>query len=159
MGRCVYELMTGKFVWKYVFGAQPSEQYRIAEELGVGTIIYPHERKPYCRYKESFDEECPDECPGDDCPHYGDWLIIKRGELPEFKKRYKRMLNRLLPKLITLHMEAAKHGISLRSFEFDSLVNKLGLEDYYWFLNMVKAYIKFMEEHPEIEEFVFEGEY
>ena len=34
MGRCIYE--NGNFVWKYVFGAQSSEQYRIYEQFGIG---------------------------------------------------------------------------------------------------------------------------
>ncbi|MFO8109720.1 MAG: hypothetical protein R6U17_04240 [Thermoplasmata archaeon] len=37
MGRTVCDLVSGEFVWKYVFGEQASEQYRIYEELGVGT--------------------------------------------------------------------------------------------------------------------------
>ena len=35
MGRRIYT-QKGEFVWKYVFGEQSSEQYRIAEELGIG---------------------------------------------------------------------------------------------------------------------------
>lgn len=35
MGRRVYN-QKGEFVWKYVFGAQDSEQGRIADELGIG---------------------------------------------------------------------------------------------------------------------------
>jgi len=36
MGRYVYE--SGNFVWKYAFGEQPSEQSRIAKELGIGKV-------------------------------------------------------------------------------------------------------------------------
>jgi len=39
MGRYIYD-DRGKFVWKYVFGSQPSEQSRIAVELGIGDVKY-----------------------------------------------------------------------------------------------------------------------
>ena len=38
MGRYVYE--SNECVWKYVFAGQSSEQYRIAEEIGVGHMVY-----------------------------------------------------------------------------------------------------------------------
>ena len=37
MGRCVYD-QTGKFVWKYMFAEQKSEQYKIVRDFGIGTI-------------------------------------------------------------------------------------------------------------------------
>jgi hypothetical protein len=38
MGRCIESKINGEweFVWKYVFGAQSSEMYRIYEDLGIG---------------------------------------------------------------------------------------------------------------------------
>lgn len=38
MGRCIKAKIQGdwEFVWKYVFGTQSSEMYRIYEDLGVG---------------------------------------------------------------------------------------------------------------------------
>jgi hypothetical protein len=39
MGRYVYD-SNGEVVWKYVFAEQDSEQSRIAEELGIGSITY-----------------------------------------------------------------------------------------------------------------------
>jgi len=36
MGRMVYD-QNGDFIWKYTFAKQGSEQYRIAEELKIGT--------------------------------------------------------------------------------------------------------------------------
>jgi hypothetical protein len=49
MGRCIKSKINGdwEFVWKYVFGAQPSEMYRICEDLGIG------EYHPVCiEYRE-----------------------------------------------------------------------------------------------------------
>lgn len=43
MGRRVYEQKTGDFVWKYLFAKQGSEQSRITEELGIGTIAYAND--------------------------------------------------------------------------------------------------------------------
>lgn len=41
MGRRVYE--DGNFVWKYVFGVQPSEQDRINKEFGIGEYEYEND--------------------------------------------------------------------------------------------------------------------
>lgn len=38
MGRYVYE--SNNCIWKYVFGAQSSEQYLITELIGVGSMVY-----------------------------------------------------------------------------------------------------------------------
>jgi len=35
MGRAVYD-HKGEFIWKYVFGKQDSEQYRITQDLAIG---------------------------------------------------------------------------------------------------------------------------
>ena len=40
MGRYVYENRTGECVWKYWFAEQSSEQHRIADELGIGHMVY-----------------------------------------------------------------------------------------------------------------------
>lgn len=39
MGRYIYELTTGKYVWKYVFAEQPSEQHRLHDEYGLGSYM------------------------------------------------------------------------------------------------------------------------
>jgi hypothetical protein len=49
MGRCIEAKINGdwEFVWKYVFGAQSSEMYRIYEDFGIG------EYHPICiEYRE-----------------------------------------------------------------------------------------------------------
>ena len=40
MGRYVYENLTGECVWKYWFAEQSSEQHRIADQLGIGHMVY-----------------------------------------------------------------------------------------------------------------------
>ena len=61
---------TGEIVWKYVVGIQPSEQFRIAWQLGVGRI-----------------EESPD--------GFGDILYIKREEIPKLKEWYNKAMSKL----------------------------------------------------------------
>jgi hypothetical protein len=49
MGRCIYDTK-GTFVWKYAFGGQDSEQYRVVEELGIG---HHKAHDTYSRYTSS----------------------------------------------------------------------------------------------------------
>ncbi|WP_332978974.1 hypothetical protein [Microcoleus sp. A003_D6] len=86
MGRYIECKINGELenVWKYVFGAQPSEMYRIYEELGVG------EYHPV-RYRYEFSENEKDE---DDLTYEyvetrqvaeGDILILNRKDIEELK--------------------------------------------------------------------------
>jgi hypothetical protein len=77
MGRYITCEAAGKreTVWKYLFGSQPSEAYRIYEELGIG------EYHPFC---DDYDDD-------EAQPRYqylptrqgadGDILILNRGDL------------------------------------------------------------------------------
>ena len=87
MGRYIKCKINGEleYVWKYVLGVQPSEMYRIYEELGVG------EYHPI-RYRYEFSENEEDE---DDLTYEyvetgqvadGDILILNRKDIEELKK-------------------------------------------------------------------------
>ncbi|MEG4292330.1 hypothetical protein Q5692_25355 [Microcoleus sp. C2C3] len=86
MGRYIECKINGEFeyVWKYVLGGQPSEMYRIYEELGVG------EDHPV-RYRYEFSKNEEDE---DDLTYEyvetrqvadGDILILNRKDIEELK--------------------------------------------------------------------------
>jgi hypothetical protein len=110
LGRYVYEKYSGEFVWKYYFAKQASEQYRIAEELGIGKIEYE---------PEGF---------------YGDYLYLKREDIPKLKKWLKNSKTHLI--------KARFEGIDDKPF-----------------VEMVRTYEKFMERHKDQPEFIFMGEY
>lgn len=142
MGRYIQCQINGEFeiVWKYGLGAQPSEMYRIYEELGVGEyhpVLY--------NYKFSQNEEDQDgltyeyEYDDEDGLTYeyvetgqvadGDILILNRKDIEELKKW-----------LEVLKQDSEKSKDT-------------------WFIAMIEAIKNFMLRYPHQEEFVLEGEF
>lgn len=130
MGRYISE--KGNVIWKYAFGKQDSEQYRIVNELDVGEIIKQ------------------DEC--------GDTLRIERKDLDKLKELFKphekeliyytKFLNRLSPAgWINSELEAV----------LDTWLIANGLQDIY-FWGMVKAIIHYIEKQIKRKVFYFESE-
>lgn len=132
MGRYVYE--KGNCVWKYIFAGQNSEQYLIAEHLGVGEIVKQND--------------------------FGDTLRIERNDLPkleqaliphcEMLRNYKKFLRKLSP----------MGWIDDRQEKI--LYTWLMANDYkgIYFWCMVRAFVKYIRKSPTRRKvFYFEGEY
>lgn len=137
MGRHVYEINTGEWIWKYSFAEQNSEQSRIAEELHVGEMEYPE----------------PDE-------FYGDRLYIRKQDIQKLKEAlcsngHKKLIKEGDWKYNAL---VSKSGGIPMNKKWEK-VRAWARKNDYWFWKMVEAYIKFMESYPETEQFAFEGEY
>jgi len=132
MGRYVHCKETGDIVAKYWFAAQPSEQLRIAEELNIGDITYGEDH---------------------------DVLTLNRRDLHELKE----FLNRDdVKKVLETGDELVKRlrddDGGIPSYLYDVLVVWGKINDYF-FYDLVRAYVEYMEQHPEIDTFSFDGEY
>jgi hypothetical protein len=131
MGRYISE--KGNVIWKYAFSRQDSEQYRIADELDIGSIVKSSE--------------------------FGDTLRIERRELEILKRAlrphakmiiyYKKFLSNLSP-AGWLNTEAEK--------VLDTWLIANGFQDIY-FWGMVRAFIRYIEKQKRRWVFYFEGEY
>jgi hypothetical protein len=150
MGRLIYAGLNGEAIWKYVPIVQPSEQYRIAEELGIGRIKYLlPSRVPYCRHKKHYEDECPEECE-DDCPFVGDILFLRRDDLPRLKKA-------LEPHLGEIEKYEKERG-DKDSIRVKKLINLTEKYPDIHFWRMVKAIVEYME-RTDLEAYEFWGEY
>lgn len=161
MGRHVNEVITGKWVWKYCFAEQASEQSRIVDEIGVGEMEYPLDRSPYCDEKSGENDKCPDGCEGESCPFNGDILTIDRKEIPRMKEWLEKQHaeDKMAVYNVYMKLQYPSGGIPFSDVEeLREWRKENGLGDIYFVL-MVKAYVGFMEQHPEIDQFSFEGEY
>lgn len=141
MGRIIYH--EDRFVYKYFFGEQPSEQMRVPEELGIGRVV-----------REGMD---------------GDTIVIPRAEVVRLKEIYEERgraivrehEERLKPFEYTLAERGGTSRIPLLNVQ-DPGYEKVRMwarkkDVHFW--KMIKAFIDYMEAHPEVEEFEFEGEY
>ncbi|MEO0826802.1 MAG: hypothetical protein AAFX95_22985 [Cyanobacteria bacterium J06639_16] len=136
MGRYITCEISGRSqnVWKYAFGDQPSEMYRIYEELGIG------EYHPV-RFKSSEDGtgwiyEYLSDYEGAE----RDILILNRSDLGKLKKC-----------LDVLKQDSDQW---LKLLQYDVSNNQK-----IWFAGMVEAIYEFMLKYPQQDVFTFEGEF
>lgn len=149
MGRRVYN-QKGDFVWKYVFGAQPSEQFRIAEELGIGRYRNREEQNKSPRAK------------------YGDVLMLSRKDIQTLEQTVKPMRPLLADFLHTEHRmlhpigKTKCMGISGQDHESLMKTFKKRNEDILFHL-MCYHYVKvgktFFQKHPRSKTMNCFGEY
>ena len=176
MGRRIYE--NGKFVWKYVFGRQPSEMGRLADEFGIGKYEHRMERDE----KEDIEIDVYQ------------WLATDK-DIPKLKKLLKQLGNgKTRKELEKIGMTAVKEFIqnqnqlwrdvfaedirkiekakSENGFPFYGSSNKgMNFEVYniysdaieeeitdtFDFYSMIEAFIEYMETHKKTR-YVFEDE-
>lgn len=144
MGRRVYEQNTDEFVWKYAFGRQPSEQYRISDELGLG-------------------------CTQDIRDDYGnpilDVLHLNLDHIEPLKdyleenNAYKKIekYEQFMEEKIYEENDAGLKMIP--GSKFDKVNEKHDeIDEDLDFYNMIKEYINFMESHNDQYEFEFQGD-
>ena len=161
MGRYVYE--QGDFVWKYVFGVQPSEQYRIAKEYGIGTLTYD-----VCKQAEDDDgsiiedeyeniELTEEEYENSNYECCGYILHLRYEDIPKLINIYETMPNYNKAKQIESKMwEGNDNGIAFSDFESGNKKIFKVCPDYY-FSKMVEEFVKHMESNPK-DDYYFEGE-
>lgn len=157
MGRLVYE--DENFVWKYAFARQGSEQYRIANELGIG------------EYTELLDQPI-------------DQLYLTYQDIPSLEaylasNNYEGLKEEYLRigydyEGITFYFEKERvlaqeltYEEYLEAFEKESWGYNGEASDQWFrfckstdfdFLNMIAAYVSYMKANPK-EEYYFEGEF
>jgi hypothetical protein len=158
MGRRVYE--DGNYVWKYVFGEQPSEQGRISTEYGIGGLfIQCHDKDG--NYYEKFVDDATEE---DYDASYEDVLHLEYSNIPALKKIIDDAGENYI-KAKQLHTEAWAGKSGMAMDECRALAEKTSelCGENFNFYRMIEAYIRYMEksykEDPEKEDFYFAGEY
>ena len=166
MGRRVYE--SGEFVWKYVFGVQPSEQYRIAKEFGIGSLTYDVARVLLDKNGNVILDEYGDEAyenvelteeeyENEDCFACGDILHLTSNDISKLINIYETMPNyKKAKELETKMWEGNEHGISFSDFESGNKKIFKICPDYY-FARMVEQFVEYMEYNPK-DHYYFEGE-
>ena len=175
MGRRIYE--NGNFVWKYVFGAQPSEQYRIYEQFGIGE----YEEDEQCDSLDYLTLTTEDISDLEEILTIGEYQN-KKQKFEELAKEYEGLHlyfsdqdnkeihvnpfeeGKTEQELIELYEAKGytfRHsGIACGSPYDDKSVNFARQNDYY-FLEMVQAFIDYMKkifEEDGQDMFTFEGE-
>lgn len=116
MGRSIY--CDGEFVWKYAFGAQSSEQYRIFEELGIGEyegVTYTNAKEEYSEeeFQEGIEEGWIDE--EGMIENNEDLLILNQSDVPLLEKYLqKKHLERLKIRWSGLHKEYQGASVHLK---------------------------------------------
>lgn len=166
MGRFVSE--NGKFVYKYVFGKQDSEQWRIEKELEIGQLEedYDFYYRSDCS-EEEWNEmvrgkeedisktEDEEEIFTDKSCLMGDTLSLNYNDIPELKKNIPDTFSKDKKKYDNFW--EGKEGASFSDLE--ALYAKLNKDFFFWLL--VDTYIKHMEavyNETKRETFHFYGE-
>ncbi|MGB3536164.1 MAG: hypothetical protein WBA13_21930 [Microcoleaceae cyanobacterium] len=130
MGRFISCEINGQYeiVWKYGFGVQDSEMYRINTELGIGEY---HR----IRYLSNWEHEKDNDETGlgykylsRDEPASDDILILNRSDV----------------KKLQIQLKFLKNSAQLNQDK--------------WFIAMIESTINFIIDHPEQDKFILEGE-
>lgn len=132
MGRRIY--CGEDFVWKYAFGKQSSEQYRVAEELGIGRIV--------------------------NVSDYGDTLILSKEDIPALEEYLEeKEYGAIKAEYDLIHINHGSDGWIQLGSDLDKELNAFSdREPDFYFLAMIDRFIKYMKEHPERTVFEFDGE-
>lgn len=131
MGRYISE--KGNVIYKYAFGRQDSEQYRIADELDIGTITKAND--------------------------FGDTLRIERKELKRLKQLFRPHAKEIIYYSQFLHNLSPAGWLNAEVEKvLDTWLIANGFQDIY-FWGMVKAIIYYIEKQKRRRVFYLEGEY
>lgn len=174
MGRRIYDLETGDFIWKYVFAIQDSEQCRVYEELGIGELTYDEETNYDYLTLNRSDIPALEEYLAD---HHYENLLLDYEQLEldyEGLKVYAKdpdsnqivtysvygegkTTRELIKKLKDKGYIFINCGCPL-DCDYERAVNEFANRYDFYFLKMIHRFIGYMNQHPDRETFTFEGE-
>ena len=170
MARVIYE--DGNFIWKYVFAIQPSEQYRISLEYGIGKLFYNIDMTTTDENDNlTIDENgtvhfetkhVPYLIPYEDRDNYngiayGDTLHLKYDDINSLKNICTSTVN--YPEAKKIEKEFWKDKESATADEVQAMESKvLELCPDYYFAKMVETMAKYMSENPK-DDYYFDGEF
>lgn len=149
MGRFVY--CNGETVWKYLVAAQDSEMHRIYTELGIG---------------QSYSEWCPEDDCGEDgheCEPTGDSLTLYREDIEKLRNYLKSVnydqLKEEWDDLPNRFEGMTEYGPEVGSDLYFAESDFLQKHPDFHFYRMIEAFIRYADQHPEEDDFYFDGEF
>lgn len=156
MGRYINCEVNGESneVYKYAFGDQPSEMYRISTELGIGE--YHLIKYAYNDEDEEYDEAPTIEYIDEQSEEVeGDILILVRSDIEKLNEQIKILQTELEVNKSTEQVDNSYHKND-ELYEHDELYE---YEDDNFYIAMIIAIRDFMNKYPLEDKFTFIGEF